>query len=111
MTNDQSKTVIHLAIEHKRFAFVDHLFDWLPPGDDGGGKEQPHSGRAGGGGKDGGGHKESAGATSKHVELARRTAHMAAGAWQHGAHQCCPAGCAVSYSSHRQWRTRQLLGC
>lgn len=82
MTNDQSKTVIHLAIEHKRFAFVDHLFDWLPPGDDGGGKEQPHSGRAGGGGKDGGGHKESAGATSKHVELARRTAHMAAGAWQ-----------------------------
>jgi hypothetical protein len=34
MTNRQSKTLIHIAIEYKRFGFVDNLFDWLPPGED-----------------------------------------------------------------------------
>ena len=26
--------LIHIAIEYKRFGFVDNLFDWLPPGED-----------------------------------------------------------------------------
>ena len=34
MTNGQSKTLIHIAIENKRFTFVDRLFDWLPPNAD-----------------------------------------------------------------------------
>lgn len=34
MTNGQSKTLIHIAIENKRFTFVDKLFDWLPPNAD-----------------------------------------------------------------------------